>query len=950
MVQNIIKKINKIISKKQHIAILLFSFMFILLILRLFNLQIINGYTFRKNFNLKIQKEIKINSTRGNIYDCNGKLLAYDKLSYDVKIEDDGRLDYLSNDEKNNKLNSIIFDTITSLEKNNDTILYTFKIKQNSDGKYYFDTASNIEKNRFLADIYGKISIDELSDEQLESTAEDIIDYLSSNVRYNIDKKYSPSDKLKIINTRYAMTLNRFSKYIDTYIAKNISEKSVAYISENTNKLIGISVIQGSMRFYNDSKYFSSIIGYTGKISEGEYNNLSKSVKNNYSINDTIGKAGIEKNLDIELQGVKGSKTLFLDSTGNTLKVSNEINPSPGNDVFLTIDSELQMTAYDLIERKLTEIILPRIINVINYDKSNEKDTKDIKIPIGEIYSSFFSNSLIDINDMANSKDGTTSKYIYNIFLSYKEKITNELINELKSSTKNQSNYSSEMKDYSAYIIDEFLVNHNIILLDKLPKDDNMYKAWNNSGDVKVSDLLNYYIANKFISKNFISKSKYQETSEIVNKICKYINNNLEYDLSFSRLILKHMVYNEVISGKQICLIAIEQGYFNENTDTILKINSGERTAYDYLYGKIADLELTPGEMGIEPCSGSCIITDPNTGKVKACVSYPGYDNNKLSNYIDQKYYNKLISHNSRPLYNHATQESFAPGSTYKMVSATAGLQTFVINSETYHECNGEFERISPHPKCWIYPDGHGYQNVVGAITNSCNMFFYNTAYDFSYNNHYDDNKGIEILKKYASKFGLDKKSGIELEETMPIISEKDAIRSAIGQGYNSFTASSLSVYISCIANKGEIYNLSLLDKITNSNKDIIKSFIPSIRNKTVDIADSTWDMLETGMVEMCNAHQSFTTNRANGILVAGKTGTSQQSSKHPDNGQFVGYLLNNPNNLNYSFVVRMANSYGAVYSADICADLCTYVTGYITREELLKRGILSSNNYITGD
>lgn len=116
---------------------------------------------------------------------------------------------------------------------------------------------------------------------------------------------------------------------------------------------------------------------------------------------------------------------------------------------------------------------------------------------------------------------------------------------------------------------------------------------------------------------------------------------------------------------------------------------SGASDAYYWLYSKIESLEITPGQLGLEPCSGGIVVTDPNSGDVLACVSYPGYDNNRLANTMDSAYYNQLNTGLARIFYNRATQELTAPGSTYKMVSSTAGLEEGVIDTGSTIYCSG---------------------------------------------------------------------------------------------------------------------------------------------------------------------------------------------------------------------------------------------------------------------
>ena len=100
----------------------------------------------------------------------------------------------------------------------------------------------------------------------------------------------------------------------------------------------------------------------------------------------------------------------------------------------------------------------------------------------------------------------------------------------------------------------------------------------------------------------------------------------------------------------------------------------GGESAYTFMLNRISNLDITPAQLALDPCTGSMVVTDVNTGDVLALVSYPGYNNNLMANGVDAAYYAKLRSDNSNPLYNYATQQKTAPGSTFKMVSATQAL------------------------------------------------------------------------------------------------------------------------------------------------------------------------------------------------------------------------------------------------------------------------------------
>lgn len=218
----------------------------------------------------------------------------------------------------------------------------------------------------------------------------------------------------------------------------------------------------------------------------------------------------------------------------------------------------------------------------------------------------------------------------------------------------------------------------------------------------------------------------------------------------------------------------------------------------------------------MDPCSGSAVVTDTKTGKVLACVSYPGYDSNRLANQMDNNYYYKIYNNASLPLYNRATQQLSAPGSTFKPVTIIAGLEEGVINGSTMVECDGVFDKVEPPLKCWNHM-GHGAVNgVVSALENSCNDYLCEVSYRLGMigNEKFSDKQALNYIQDYAKLFDLDKKSGIELTESKPQITDSYAIPSAIGQGTNNFSTVQLGRYVTTLANEGTSFQLSLIDKI----------------------------------------------------------------------------------------------------------------------------------------
>ena len=144
-------------------------------------------------------------------------------------------------------------------------------------------------------------------------------------------------------------------------------------------------------------------------------------------------------------------------------------------------------------------------------------------------------------------------------------------------------------------------------------------------------------------------------------------------------MLYRYILEDDLISGRDCCNVLLEQGVVKLEDSELKSWNAGNESAYTFIINRINNLELTPAQLNLDPCSGSIVITDVNTGDVLALVSYPGYDNNRMANGVDAEYYAKLRADLSTPLYNYATQQRTAPGSTFKPLSATAGLMEGVI-------------------------------------------------------------------------------------------------------------------------------------------------------------------------------------------------------------------------------------------------------------------------------
>ena len=937
-------QIIELLSNRIIIVGVLLMVLFCLLIYRLFVLQIIQGNEHLANFNYKIKKTIEISGARGNIYDCNGKTLAYNQLAYTVTLENTDETSRIARERtnangkngqkvtENDVKNEVIYKLIKVLETNGDTINYSLPMTVNSKGKLKF-TVSGSSLARFKKDIYGITNIDNLSGDEkkkaekyLNSTPEEVYEYLRSGKNgpqgtgnmFGIADSYSTEDTLKIMSVRYDVFMNRYSQTTPITVATNISDKSIAAISEHDDEYPGVSIKADSLRKYNDAKYFSSVLGYTGVVSESELKELNGN-SGKYEANDVVGKTGIEKTMESTLQGKKGQKDVLVDNLGKVIKTVKTTKASAGNNVYLTIDADLQKYAYNILERRLAGILLAHLTTADT--AGSEK-----RVPIKDVYYALIDNNIINISKLSRKKAKTNEKDVYQIYRKKQETVLSTLRKDLQSGTTIRKNLSEEKQDYVSYIY-KMLENDGILVASSIDENDQVYLDWKDE-KITFRKFLRHAINNEWINiSSFNIKSDYYDADEIYDE--------LKSEEDFDKILYEYMIKNGNLSGKKVCLLLYDQGVLDKKKDKDYNsLYTGKMSAYNFMYKKIKNIEITPAQLALDPCSGSVVITDPDTGEVKAMVSYPSYNNNRLANGIDSSYYASLNTDLSSPMLNRATQSRTAPGSTFKPISSTAVLEEGVANASTYVKCTGIFDKISPAAKCWIYPNAHGSLNVSGAIAVSCNFFFYQMGYNLgTVNGTYNSQRGLTKLKKYASMYGFNRKSGVEITEYEPHISDEDAIRSAIGQGTHSYTPSQISRYVTSLVNHKNLIDLSLIEKTTDSSGSVITSYKKRTEEK-LDIKSSTFDLIKKGMIGVVNGKDSSIKYlyEKQGMKVAGKTGTAQENKKRPNHALFISYApYDNPD---ITMTVVVPNGYTSANAAEIARDIYKYYFGKASKAE----------------
>ena len=403
-----------------------------------------------------------------------------------------------------------------------------------------------------------------------------------------------------------------------------------------------------------------------------------------------------------------------------------------------------------------------------------------------------------------------------------------------------------------------------------------------------ASHILGY--ASKIGSEEYQKKKDEYNQNDIIGKTGieavfeKYLkgkNGTKQIDMAVDGTITAEVVEKEAVAGSNVVLTIdsqLQKIAEEALKDNIEKIKNGG-------FGKSYDAK-----------GGSCVVMNVKTGEVLAMASYPDYNPQSFADGISNEEWKSYNENKSYPLLNKCIQSAYEPGSIFKMVTAIAGLESGNISLTEKINDTGVYKKYGAEWKCWYYTDyhrGHGYLNVIGAIEKSCNFFFYETA----------DRMGIDTLDKYATYFGLGRKTGIELpSETAGTLASKDYVKSikgswnpgdtinaAIGQGYNKFTPLQMTKYISMIANGGNNVNVSIVKTIQNADgtevsKDEINEYVKEKLGLTEENTENITlnkdyvNVVREGMKSVTSGESgtAYVRFKDFNIKVGGKTGSAE--------------------------------------------------------------------------
>lgn len=407
------------------------------------------------------------------------------------------------------------------------------------------------------------------------------------------------------------------------------------------------------------------------------------------------------------------------------------------------------------------------------------------------------------------------------------------------------------------------------------------------------------------------------------DKYLKGVDGVKQVDMSVDGQVTDEYVSKEAQAGSDVVLTI--------DADLQKKTEEALESTIKSIQGMVSDRYEKPEE-------GAAVVLNVKTGEVLAMASYPNYDPSLFIGGISSENWNNYLNDSRHVLVNKAISDKSAPGSTFKMVTAIAGIESGAINTKTKINDTGRYTYYKDYqPYCWLR-SGHGWQNVTQAIEHSCNYFFYETG----------RRAGIDELVRVAKSFGLGSKTGIELPgeisgtlaspETESEWTGGKTIQAAIGQLNNDFTPLQMAKYTAMIANGGKNIDVTIVKSIKNSNgtevsrneiDNYIKEKLGVDTNSGSDLTISEEDLnaIKDGMKGVTSdeggtAHSAFANFN---IEVGGKTGSASTRNGNA-NAWFVGFApFDNPE---IAIAVYVKNGQHGNYTAPVAREIFAQYLG----------------------
>ncbi len=843
------------------------------LIIKLYNLQIINGEYYLRNLIETTVKTLNIPAPRGEIFDVYGRPLAVNSPSFTAQM--DAQVNVTSEE-----LNDVIYNTILLFEKNGEQYIDELPISTENGFEFLFD-GNKTREERWKKDmalpksmydctaeeayyyLLNKFDIIEITnkDKNNDGKTDEDFAYTQNIVEYTTE--YPEKYLRDILSLRSAHYMQRFKKHTPIVLAYDISPQTMTEIEEQPEKYKSIKTSVEAKREYPTNKETAHMIGYIGKASEDDLETLSKE-NPDYMLNDIVGKTGIEKSFELELKGDNGSQVVEANNVGEVTNVLESTEPVKGNDVHLTIDSELQAISYDILERYLKDIQINRLLH---------ESSRDHNATTNDFYTSFVASNNFFLKDIKSSEEGTTSKYVYDIL---------------------KSNYEYDMEQYEQLSsIDED--NLSSSEEDKL-NELSTISSWDFDSQEGFTKYFAHEVEDGNISySNIMIMMDEQGVVDLTDEELSSIRNGYMGSLTFAINMLEDGRITPQMSGLDpysgsVVVVDVKTG------DVIVAANypSYDNNRFvnnfdnDYYYKNTMLDPTTPmvNRAFMEPrAPGSTFKMLTSIATLEAGVIEPStliYDGVQFEK--AGKPYPSCWSSSSHGYINVAEAlevscNYFFFESSYRLGNAEEGTTEEAI------------EQMNKYMRYFGLGERTGVE--IGELA------------DFSTDE-------VEIIatpeyKRYLKQLYYDDAPESELRWY-----DGDTIATAIGQSINNYTPASMAKYVATLVNDGVRMQFHLLDYVDDVNGDKTLETEPVIE-EVVPMEQENLDVVKQGMWQVVYGPRGTAKSKFTDfpIEIGAKTGTAQESKSRNDHSSFTAFApYDDP-----EIVIYTVLPYGNTYS-----------------------------------
>lgn len=865
--------------------------LFFILLLRLFSLQIIHGEEYDKSITASVSKVVNVPASRGNIYDRYGRPLATNTVAYSVQIDDSITLDLTQYKEN----------LLTELTK----ALWTqgaipFDTLPISSAAPYSFTFEGTQREQKKAERAWKESL-HFPDEMKNATAGESLDFLFE--KYHAPANYSTAQKRAYVS--YSASLSD-----KNLMALTLAEQLSAYGETLSDELPLAREYPYTLQF-NESQtreksWKESVAMEEEQLSYDSLQTLDY-LRDFFGLpeglpTDVVRNAvGIRYALYLQRYQQYKSVTIATNISAKTLAYVEE-----NQDIFPNVLVDT-VSLREYPQGNYFSHILGYIRQMTEDDYALYKD--DIDTDGNAIYSQTDVVGQTGIEKLyerqLNGADG---------------KVSIEVDNQGRRISEIDSTEPIPGKDIFLTLDSQLQKVAYDTLEAELRKAVIKSLTYASKNPVSITDMFK-----AMVKANHISASKLMKSTSGVQKqvFDRFLAANPDFSKEAEDAIPTVQTYlldsltRGSFTSREALLVAMEQNAFPSSEEERAAVQNGTISPLTLVLNKLNNGEMSPSDTALDPCTGSVFVTKVGTGEVLASVSYPSYDNNKLVNSFNNSYYNDLLQDGNTPLVNRPLKQKKAPGSTFKMVTALAGLESGAITTNTHIRDLGIFKDAgTPYARCWLYSNNggtHGLLDVSDALEVSCNYFFYEVSFRMGNAKAGTTNEAITTLNEYMADFGLNSLTGLELDEYAPTMAspynkerivktinpdattsqtrwtDGDTIRAAIGQSVNSYTPAQIAKYVSTLANGGSLYQLHMISHLQNPDGSLYYRADETVENVT-NFKEENLQKVYQGMYQVTTGSRGTLRNsfRDFPVKIAAKTGTAEEDKTRSSHTWFV--------------------------------------------------------------